>query len=165
MSLAVFLGLTKSVSRTGTYPSESVVLREAKTRIFEAIFKDEILPAPKDAILIALMYAVGGGELLLEGEDYEDGIERINLLAKLDLVGRTVAVAVENSTVQPRRKAISIKPVPKVRVMDILRQRDFLSGNIARYLCPVWVCHATAVQNEGLPRLRRDGSRHKPMGA
>ena len=59
--LGGFLGLTKSVSRTGTYPSESVVLREAKTRIFETIFKDEILPAPKDAILIALMHAVGGG--------------------------------------------------------------------------------------------------------
>lgn len=144
--LGGFFGLTKSVSRTGTYPSESVVLREAKTRIFETIFKDEILPAPKDAILIALMHAVGGFELLLEEEDYEDGIERINLLAKLDLVGRTVAVAVENSTVQPRRKAISIKPVPKVRVMDILRQRDFLSGNIARGLQGIHAKYGSVMQ-------------------
>ena len=132
--LGGFFGLTKSVSRTGTYPSESVVLQEAKTRIFETIFKEGILPTPKDAILIALMHAAEGFKLLLEEEDYEDAIERINLLAKLDLVGRTVAIAVKNSTVQPRRKAISIKPVPKVRVMDILRQRDFLNGNIAKGL-------------------------------
>ena len=132
--LGGFFGLTKSVSRTGTYPSESIALREAKTRIFETIFKEGILPTPKDAILIALMHAVEGFKLLLEEEDYEDGIERISLLAKLDLVGRTVATAVENSTVQPRRNRSSTKPIPEVRVIDILRQRDFFKGNIARGL-------------------------------
>ncbi len=132
--LGGFFGLTKSVARTGTYPSESIALREVKTRIFETVFKEGVLPTPKDAILIALMHAAEGFKLLLEEEDYEDGIERINLLAKLDLVGRTVATAVENSTVQPRRKKSGIKPIPEVRVMDILRQRDFFKGNISRGL-------------------------------
>ena len=132
-SLAVFLVSLNRFHGRVSVPMNRLPSGKQR-RIFETIFKEGILPTPKHAILIALMHAAEGFKLLLEQEDYEDEIERINLLAKLDLVGRTVTTAVENSTVQPRRKRSGTKSILEVRVMDILRQRDFFKGNIARGL-------------------------------
>ncbi len=143
--LGRFFSLSKSVLRTGTYPSVSVMQREAKARIFDVIFRTNI-PDPRDAILIALMHVIEGFRFLLEEEDYQDAEDRIELLAKLDLVGRTVAAAVENSTVQPRRKAAPIKPIPNVKVVDIFRQRDFLDGHIAKGLQRIHAKYGSVVK-------------------
>lgn len=132
--LGDFFGLSRSVSRSGVYPSNgSTVRREAKARILDVILNHTI-PDPRDAILVALVDVSQGFKFLLEEEDYEEGLERIKLVAKFDLVGRTVAVAVENSTVQPRRSATKTRPIPKVKISDVLRQKAFLKGNIAKGL-------------------------------
>ena len=136
--LGGFFGLRRSVSRSGTYPSsDSTVRREAKSRIFNIILHNEI-PDPRDAILIALVYTLGGFKLLLEEEDYEEVLDRIRLISKLDVVGRKVAAAVESSAFQPRRAPIRTKPIPKVRISSILRPRDFLDGHISRGLYRVY---------------------------
>ena len=93
----------------------------------------DIIPDPRDAILIALMHTCGGFKLVLEPEDYEEKIERVEVIAKLDLVGRTVASAVRDSTAKPKtRRFLRTKPIPKLRIIDILRQRDFRTGNIPK---------------------------------
>ncbi len=143
-----FWGLSRSVSRSGTYPASDLKVRqEAKTRILSVIMNDDSIPDPRDAILIALMHTCGGFKLLLEPEDYEERLERIELVAKLDLIGRTVATAVKDSTAKPRtRRVLRTKPIPKLRYTDILRQRDFRSGNIPKAMHGIFQEHGPVVE-------------------
>lgn len=142
-----FWSLSRSVSRSGTYPTAAVETRkESKTRILSVILNDEI-PDPRDAILVALMHTCGGFKLLLEEEDYEERLDRIELVARLDLIGRTVASAVKDSTAKPRtQRTTRGKPVPKLPVMGILRQRDFRSGNVPKGMFGVFRQHGPVVE-------------------
>ena len=131
--LGDYFGLARSVSRSGIYPFKDSTEREAKARILDVILNYTI-PDPRDAILVALLHACEGFKLLLEEEDYEEALERINLVSKLDLLGRTVATAVQNSVIQPKRKVTKTKPIPKVRIRDILSKRAFMKGHISKGL-------------------------------
>ena len=140
-----FFGLARSVSRSGLYPYLDSSRREAKARILDVILHDT-LPDPRDAILIALLHACGGFKILLEEEDYEESLERIELVSKLDLLGRTVATAVQNSAVQPRRKAPKTKPIPKIGFLEIFKHRDFLRGYIPRGLHRLHSQHGSVIK-------------------
>lgn len=142
-----FWGLSRSVSRSGTYPTHDLKVRkESKARILSVILHDEI-PDPRDAILVALMHTCGGFKLLLEEEDYEERLDRIELVAKLDLIGRTVATAVRDSTTVPRTsRAVQAKPIPQAGAFDLLRQRDFLSGNIPKAMYGLYRKHGPVVR-------------------
>lgn len=142
-----FFGLSRDVSRSGTYPTSDVETRkESKTRILSVILHDEI-PDPRDAILVALMHTCGGFKLLLEDEDYEERLDRIELVARLDLIGRTVATAVKDSTAVPKtRVAVRTKPIPQLGWFDLLRQRDFRAGNISKGLYEIYRQHGPVVR-------------------
>ena len=142
-----FWGLSRSVSRSGTYPTAAVETRkESKTRILSVILHDEI-PDPRDAILVALMHTCGGFKLLLEEEDYEERLDRIELVAKLDLIGRTVAAAVKDSTAVPKtRVAVQAKPIPKLGWLDLLRKRDFRAGNLTKGMYEIYREHGPVVR-------------------
>lgn len=134
-----FWGLSRDVSRSGTYPTSDIETRkECKARILSVILHDEI-PDPRDAILVALMHTCGGFKLLLEEEDYEERLNRIELVAKLDLIGRTVAAAVKDSAAVPRTsRAVQAKPIPRAGVLDLLRQRAFYAGNIPKAMYGIY---------------------------
>ncbi len=142
-----FWGLSRSVSRSGTYQTSDLQIRqEAKARVLSVILNDDI-PDPSDAILIALMHTCGGFKLVLSPEDYEEKLERIETLSKLDLIGRSVASAVRDSTLSPKtRRVIQTKPIPKLGFTDILRQRDFLSGNMPKAMHGIFRKHGPVVQ-------------------
>ena len=134
-----FWGLSRDVSRSGTYPTSDLETRkESKARILSVILQDEI-PDPRDAILVALMHTCGGFRLLLEEEDYEERLDRIELVAKLDLIGRTVAAAVKESSAVPKtRVAVQTKPIPKLGWFDLLRQHDLRAGNLSKGLYEIY---------------------------
>ena len=142
-----FWTLSRAVSHSSTYPSADGTTRmEAKARILRTILDDEI-PDPRDAILIALMHICGGFKLILPEEDYEESLGRIETLSKLDLVGRTVSTAVWESAFKPKtRRILPTKPIPKLKVTDILRQRDFLSGNIPKATCRIFEKYGSVVE-------------------
>jgi cytochrome P450 len=142
-----FWGLSRDVSRSGTYPTSDVETRkESKARILSVILHDEI-PDPRDAILVALMHTCGGFKLLLEEEDYDERLDRIELVAKLDLIGRTVATAVKDSTAVPKtRVAVQARPIPKLGWLDLLRQRDFRAGNFSKGLHEIYRRHGPVVR-------------------
>ena len=142
-----FWGLSRSVSRSGTYQTSDLQIRqEAKARVLSVILNDDI-PDPADAILIALMHTCGGFKLVLSPEDYDEKLERIETLSKLDLIGRSVASAVRDSTLTPKtRRVIQTKPIPKLGFTDILRQREFLSGNIPKAMHGIFRKHGPVVQ-------------------
>ena len=142
-----FWGLSRSVSRSGTYQTFDLQIRqEAKARVLSVILNDDI-PDPADAILIALMHTCGGFKLVLSPEDYDEKLERIETLSKLDLIGRSVASAVRDSTLTPKtRRVIQTKPIPRLGFIDILRQREFLSGNIPKAMHGIFRKHGPVVQ-------------------
>ena len=142
-----FWTLSRSVSRSGVYPSaDGAIRKEAKARILNVVLNDDI-PDPRDVILVGLMHTCDGFKLLLSEEDYEEKLERIETVAAMDLVGRSVATAVKNSTVKPMtRRVLPAKPIPKLPVADILRGRDFLTGNIPKAMCSMFEKHGPVVR-------------------
>ncbi len=142
-----FWTLSRSVSRSGRYPSADGTIRtEARARILNVILNDDI-PDPRDVILVGLMHTCDGFKLLLSEEDYEEKIGRIETVAGMDLVGRSVASAVRESTVKPKtRRVLPSKPVPKLSVVDIMRQGEFLAGNIPKAMCRIYEKHGPVVR-------------------
>ncbi len=127
-----FWGLNREILRSGNYPKDSVNVREeAKARIRSVIFSD-VIPDPRDAILIALMNTCEGFTLLLDLEDYEEAVDRIELISKLDLIGRTVGTAVQETAIQLGRATISTKPIPQARIRDFVGSQSFRNGLIPK---------------------------------
>ena len=142
-----FWTLSRSVSRSGHYPiSDKKTRQEAKTRVLNVILND-VIPDPKDAILMALMHTCDGFKFLLAQEDYSETLERIELISQLDLVGRSVANAVSQSTVKPKtRRVLRTKPIPKLRIFDILGQRDFRTCNIPKAMYDIFRKYGPVVE-------------------
>ena len=142
-----FWTLSSRVSRSGSYPtSDSKFRQEAKARVQSVILND-IIPDPSDAILVALTHACDGFKVLLVPEDYEEKLGRIEEVAKLDLVGRSVASAVKESAGKPKtRRNFLTKPIPKLGYADILRQREFLRGNMPKAMWEICRKHGPVVK-------------------
>ena len=82
-----------------------------KTRISECIFTDTI-PDPKDIIVICLVNTCDVFRFIFELDDEAE--ERIEFLCKMDLIGRSIADAVEHNIPSPmlRRSALN-KQIPR----------------------------------------------------
>ena len=142
-----FWTLSRTVSRSGAYPTADGTMRaEAKARVLGVILND-VIPDPRDVILVALMHTCDGFKLLLSEEDYEEKLGRIEDISRMDLVGRSVSSAVKLSTVQPKtRRVLRTKPIPKLRIADVLRQRDFRRGNISKAMCGIFEKYGSVVK-------------------
>ncbi|MYI56115.1 MAG: GPP34 family phosphoprotein [Acidimicrobiia bacterium] len=72
--------------------------RDVRVRVMSALLGDDI-PDPRDVMLVCLADACGAfGELLARGE-FADVIPRLEQLRKLELIGRAVFEAIEDSQV------------------------------------------------------------------
>ena len=142
-----FWRLSRDVSRSGSYPtSDNTIRQEAKARILDIILNDTV-PDPRDAILVALMHSWNGFKLLLAPEELDEKLERIETIAKLDLIGRSVSSAVNESSIRPKtRRSLLTKPIPQLRIVDILRQRDFFKGNIPKAMHGIFREHGPVVR-------------------
>ena len=142
-----FWSLSRSVSRGKTYPlADGTSQKEVRTRILSIIFED-VIPDPRDTILICLMHVCHGFKLLLSTEDYQEKLERIEMLASMDLVGLSIAKAVKQSVVKPKtRRVIQTKPIPKMGWLDILKVPDFRKGNIPKAMCQIHKKYGSVVE-------------------
>ena len=85
--------LTDLVARARIYPAAANFdLDAVHTRIMRTLFTDEI-PAPRDSIIVGLASVTGILEQLLSPEEMQPLQERIETVARLDLIGRTVIAA------------------------------------------------------------------------
>ena len=139
---------SRSVSRTGVYPSTDGTIREeAKGRVLNVILNDDIIPDPRDIILVGLMHTCDGFRLLLSEEDYEEKLGRIERVAGLDLVGRSLAIAAKESSIKPKtRRVLPTKPIPKFPPSSVLRGHGFLTGNIPKALWNIFEKHGPVVR-------------------
>ena len=67
--------------------------REVKLRIMEVLF-DDVIPSPRDVVIVCLADACGLFSELLSGREYRLALPRIELVRKMDLIGRAVMAAI-----------------------------------------------------------------------
>ena len=68
---------------------------EVKLRILEVLF-EEVVPAPRDVVIICLADACGLFTELLPAREYQRALPRIELVRRMDLIGREVMAAISD---------------------------------------------------------------------
>ena len=107
---------------------EGTVGQSIKTRVLKAIFTDEI-PDPRDVIVICLVNTCDVFRFMFEIDDETQ--ERIEFICKMDLIGRSIAEAVEQSIASPMlRRSMLTKKIPVVALRRLPLNPHLRSGNI-----------------------------------
>ena len=107
---------------------EGTVGQLVKTRVVKALFTDEI-PDPRDIIVICLVNACDVFRVMFELD--EETEERIDSICRMDLIGRSIAAAVEHNIASPMlRRSTLLKTIPVVALRRALFSRHVRSGNV-----------------------------------
>jgi len=99
-----------------------------RERISEVIFSDT-LPDPRDVIVICLVNVCDVFRFIFELDDKAE--KRIELICKMDLIGRSIADAVRHTIANPllRRSSLT-KKIPSVSLRRLLPNPNLRRGNI-----------------------------------
>ena len=90
--------LSRKVSRSRRYRTpDGMVVEHVRLRIMRVLFDDEI-PDPRDIAIICLADACGVFERILSRSDLDQVAERIALVRRMDLIGRSVTDTLRRST-------------------------------------------------------------------
>ena len=124
-----FWSLSHKVARTGRYPLvDGWAGEEIKNRIFRVLFDDEI-PEPRDVAIIGLVNYCDGFRSMLAREQYELAQAAIERYSRVDLIARSIALAVRSSRPSLRRSRLS-RRIPGVSLLELLRARNLRTGNL-----------------------------------
>ena len=113
-----FFSFVPGVSHTRRYPlSDQTVQEDVHLRVMRVLFNNDI-PDPYDVEIICLAHACGVFEHLLSPAEFEEVRERLAVITRLDLIGRTIAEAIAQSE-SPAGPSpageIPVAPPPPVR--------------------------------------------------
>ncbi len=99
-----------------------------RSRIARVIFDDEI-PDPRDAILISLLSTCDVLRFIFQLEPESE--ERIELVCKMDLIGRAIAEAVAQNLTSPlvRRSGLT-RQIPAIKLLKMVRNPHVRDGNL-----------------------------------
>lgn len=141
--------VTRQVERLRRYPSvNGEHTREVELRVMTILFTDE-LPSPRDVMLIALVNACGIFKQLLSPSELDEALGKIELISKMDLIGRTVFQAIKKAGIPSdksegrrsilfsrldRAKALSAIPVADKGGLPIAGNSFSLLGNPLPFL-------------------------------
>ena len=103
-----------------------------KTRISRAIFMNEI-PDPRDVIVICLVNTCDVFRFIFQLD--EESEARIQLICKMDVIGRSIADAVSHNLAGPllRHSALT-KKIPAVPLRKVVFNRHVRTGNVPALL-------------------------------
>ena len=103
-----------------------------RTRISEAIFTDTI-PDPRDVIVICLINTCDVFRFMFELNEQAE--ERIGLICRMDLIGRSIAEAVEQNIASPLgRPAALSRRIPQVPLHRLLLNPHARKGHLPALL-------------------------------
>ncbi len=109
-------------------PQQGTVGQFVKTRVLKALFTDEI-PGPRDIIVICLVNTCDVFRFMFDIDDETQ--ERIELICRMDMIGRSIAAAVEHNIASPMlRRSTLNKPIPAAPLLRVLRNPHLRSGNV-----------------------------------
>ena len=142
------LSLALLVARARRYPAmDGEAGREVELRIMGALFNSDV-PAPRDGMLISLVHACGFFEQLLSRAELADVRERIDLICRLDLIGRAVFEAVQRAGVPEvnltlaaaglsaaeRARAVAAQPLADKGGLPLVGNAVGMAGDIGVFL-------------------------------
>ncbi len=130
-----FWSLSSKVSRRGHYPlRDGVATEEIKTRIARILLTDE-LPDPRDLAIIGLLHSCGGMRVLLEPEELEEAMPRIELFSNMDVIGRGIRSAVQSSYRPPEslRATGRRRELPSIGLIDMIRSPALREGHLSKF--------------------------------
>ncbi len=124
-----FWSLAQGAWRTDAYATPDHIPSEfVKDRIAKVLLSGEI-PHPTDAILVALANSCHVLHLIFPLD--EEAAQRIDLVCKFDIIGRSIGEATVDSIVQPQfQRVLKSKPIPSAPLRDLLSNPMLRSGNI-----------------------------------
>ncbi len=130
-----FWSLSRPIARTGLLPSNgSGAKEETRRRILRTVL-DESIPDPRDIVLISLVAACDAFRLLLAEDELEQARPRIQLICKMDLLGRAIGAAIEESRARPTPGYVShSRPMPKARLPWLIAQPHLRRGDFSRLM-------------------------------
>ena len=123
---------------------EGSASRFIKTRISQAIFTDTI-PDPRDVIVICLVNACDVLRFMFELNEHAE--KRIELICKMDLIGRSIAEAVEQNIVGPMgRPAALSRRIPRIALHRLALNPHMRTGHLPALLADLAKEHGPVFQ-------------------
>ena len=122
--------VTHSAQHADMFSSpEGDTVQFVKTRVGNVIFNNEI-PDPRDVIIICLINTCDVFRFIFNLDDAAE--ERIQFICRMDLIGRSIAAAVEHNLAGPLlRQSALTKKIPVVPLRKLLLNRYARDGNVA----------------------------------
>ncbi len=126
------------------YPKSETVGQYINSRIEKVVFTD-IIPHPRDSLIIGLLNACGITRLIFDELDEEQD-RRIELICKIEKLNRVISQKVKQVVVAPTlQHSPTTKPIPKIPLRSIISNRHLwdrnlpaLFGNLADRYGPVF---------------------------
>ena len=125
-----FWTLARTAWQTEMFSSEAegTAAQFVRTRISKVIFNNEV-PDPRDVIIICLINTCDVFRFIFHLEKEDE--ERIELICKLDLIGRSIAAAVVESVAAPLlRRPSFTKTIPTVSLRKVVLNPHLRDGNL-----------------------------------
>ena len=129
--------LSAGVSRSRRYrTADGRTTEEVQLRIMRTLFSNDI-PDPRDIVIISLASACGVFESILSPDELAQVRERIDLVCRLDLIGREVAAAIRQVETVPPLAPTSVRPaaeIPQAAGLPLLGNVFGMAGDLRGFL-------------------------------
>ena len=129
-----FFSLSPFVSRARRYPMiDGDTAEDVRLRVMRVLFSDDV-PDPRDIVIICLADACGIFERILSRKERAEVQERIELVRKLDLIGRAVTEAIRElepaAAPLPRQR----KDIPQAAGLPLFGNTFSMARNLNAFL-------------------------------
>ncbi len=129
--------LSPGVSRVRSYTSQDGrTTEEVQLRIMRTLFSDDI-PDVRDIVIISLASACGVFESILSQDEMAQVQSRIDLICRMDLIGREVAAAILEVETLPRLAPPAGRPtdqIPQADGLPLLGNAFGMAGDLRAFL-------------------------------
>ena len=133
------IALSRLVSRSRRYPTiDGKTVEEVRLRVMRVLFSDDI-PDPRDIVIISLADACGVFESLLSRSERDETRERIALLRKMDLIGRTVIAAIQKVELPPTTVSRPHAEIPQVPGVPLIGNVFGMTTSMQKFLVKQYV--------------------------
>ncbi len=117
-----------------------------RQHIVDIVMDSAVIPDPRDVLLIGLANACGTFRFLLGPDEYQSVRERIDFIGNMDLVTRSVATAVTESSLQLSLAKQVTKPIPKIKITKLLTKESFSELNVPRMFADLYAEYGPVFQ-------------------
>ncbi len=141
-----FWSLARTAWQTEVYADsdEDTAVEFVKTRVSRAIFDNEI-PGPRDVIIIGLLNTCDVLRFTFQLDDESE--ERIRLICRMNLIGRSVSEAVSNNlAAHLLQRSAFTKPIPAVPLHRLLANEHIRDGNLPALFADLAAEHGPVFQ-------------------